>query len=272
MVSRKKAAGKARKAAKAKAREEAEEKERNNQSIKANEIEEALLDVMQQMPCKHGFDLLSLEALKFRGICFQFVTALAKKFGEATRSRGDHALSALIKTARNATMDEYADVWDDSAKMEMVISFFLCSGTQEILDGRHDRARNIAILARYLEQHVAVELKRTHPVANWPKSNDIYYVSDVHTLVKFFRHRIPCSCLDEKYEEVKCITKMGICYNEKCKFPQRRVERSKTSYCSRCRCVVYCSRECQVAHWTQHKTFCDSKAEIIAEFEARQPK
>jgi hypothetical protein len=30
--------------------------------------------------------------------------------------------------------------------------------------------------------------------------------ADEHTLVKFFRKRIPCSCLDEKYQEVKQIT------------------------------------------------------------------
>lgn len=35
--------------------------------------------------------------------------------------------------------------------------------------------------------------------------------ADEHTLVEYFATRIPCSCLDEKYEQVKSITKTGIC-------------------------------------------------------------
>ena len=54
MVSRKKAAGKARKAAKAKAREEEQEKER-------------VVTQLQKLPCTHGADPNSLE------ICFQFL-------------------------------------------------------------------------------------------------------------------------------------------------------------------------------------------------------
>ncbi len=37
---------------------------------------------------------------------------------------------------------------------------------------------------------------------------------------------------------------------------------STLSACGRCNSVSYCSRECQCAHWRQHKTAC---AEIVAE-------
>ncbi len=100
---------------------------------------------MQRLPCKHGFDLLSLEALKFRGICFHFVTAFAEKFGEATRSRGcGTSLSSCLITACNASW-EYAEVWRDSAKMEMEMSYFLLHGTHEILNchGKVNRDRYI---------------------------------------------------------------------------------------------------------------------------------
>ncbi len=270
MVSRKKAAGKARKAAKAKAKEEEEEKARNDRQVNSNAMQEALLQEVQQLPCSHGFDLHLLEGLKLRRICFQFVTAFAEKFEEATRG-GDITLSNCLTIARNATMDEFARVWNESITMQIVVKYFLCSGTQGSRVGHYDRARSRAVIARYLEQHIAVHLHQTQALYNWPKLLETYH-ADQHTLVKFFRRRIPCSCMDEKYEEVKCITKMGICYNKKCSLPNREVERSKTMYCSRCRCAVYCSRECQVAHWAQHKTLCDSKAEIIAEFEARKPK
>ncbi len=78
MKSRKKAAGKARKAAKAKAKED----EGNIQTTDANGMQQALLGDLQQFPCKHGFDLLSLEA--FDSICLPFVTAFTGKYGETT--------------------------------------------------------------------------------------------------------------------------------------------------------------------------------------------
>ncbi len=80
MVSRKKATGKARKAAKAKAKED----EGNIQTSDANGMQQALLEDLQQFPCEHGVDLLSLEA--FDSICLPFVTATAftEKYGETT--------------------------------------------------------------------------------------------------------------------------------------------------------------------------------------------
>ena len=163
----------------------------------------------------------------------------------------------------------FADVWHDSAKMKIAMSVCFCVGTQSMLDGDYLNARECAVFARYFEQYIAVELKQTQALKNLPKVEDTFF-GDNHTLVKFYRHRIPCSCLDKKYEEVKHITKMGRCYNPQCSIPGRSLERSKTKYCSRCRCITYCSRECQIAHWTEHKPNCDINAAIVAKFEDRQ--
>eukprot|EP00984_Skeletonema_dohrnii_P001764 scaffold586_cov112-Skeletonema_dohrnii-CCMP3373.AAC.10 len=101
------------------------------------------------------------------------------------------------------------------------------------------------------------------------KVDDIY-LGDIHTLVKFYRRRIPCSCLDERYEEVKSTTKMAACCNRECNFHNGQVERKKTMYCSGCRIAAYCSVGCQKADWSRHKLDCHSKAAIIAEFEAKR--
>jgi len=152
--------------------------------------------------------------------------------------------------------------------MEMVLSFFLFRGAEDILEGNNDGARHCATFARYIEQYIAFRLHQIQATGNWPK---IYEANraDEHTLVKFFRARIPCSCLDAKYEEVKHITKIGICFNPQCSHPDWEVERSKTMYCSRCRCVTYCSRECQKAGWKLHKDDCDNNAAMKAEFDAK---
>ncbi len=249
MVSRKKAAGKARKAKKA-AKAEAKE-ERNDPTT--------IIQQLNRLQCKHGAELLSSS----NDVCFQFALAFRKSFSVCK----DTLLDCLFD-ARKALLHEFADVWNDTSKLEIAIAFFLCTGTQDVLECNYANARDSATIARFLDEHIATQLKQTQAIPNMPKTEETYY-ADLHTLVKFFRHRIPCSCLDEKYEEVKHITKLGTCYYSECSIPNRMPERSKTKYCSRCRTVTYCSRECQVADWTNHKNRCDRAVEFKAKFEAK---
>jgi hypothetical protein len=53
-------------------------------------------------------------------------------------------------------------------------------------------------------------------------------------------HPLPFTCLDEKYEEVKSITKMSVCFSSQCSYPKGMVERrfcpmplaNSSSHCS----------------------------------------
>jgi len=202
----------------------------------------------------------------------------AEAFGDAFHEADlncKHVFDSLVEAA-NATMsmDEYGEVWNDFVKTKIAISADLFVGTQSMLKGSYDDARRAATFARFLEQNIAVSVsfRQTQPLFHFPKIEESYQ-ADLHTLVKFFRHRIPCSCLDEKYEEFKDITKIGLCYNPQCNISTGtggRVERSKTKYCSLCRCVAYCSRECQKAHWKKHKPKCASDVAVRAKFEAKK--
>jgi len=256
-MGRKRNQGKARKAAKAKAQQEAEERG-NNQTI-----QERLSPLAAQVQrCKHGISVPETD------ISFRFIIAFCKSFLAA---RGDNlSIMDCLEAAENDTTNEYfADVWSNSTKMEVALSCLLCEGTQEILDGKYGAARETAIFAMYLEQQSAVFLHHTQALIRWNKIEEMHY-ADQHTLVKFYQRRIPCSCLDEKYVEVKNITKIGLCYNPQCSIPNGQVEYSKTMYCDRCRCVTFCSRECQKAHWKKHRQDCEGCAAMIAEFEANK--
>jgi hypothetical protein len=270
-MGRKRNQGKARKAAKAKAREEEAERRGDDfQTAHSPQESPAAVDMRCQLisvglnkecGCTHGFDPVGQNEF----VSFRFITAFHSSFIEAIRC-GELSLAECLLDARSATMNEFADVWYDLAKLKNAISHLLSGGTKSILSGNSNIVRDTAAIARFLEQIVAVDLKQTQALPNWSKIDDTCY-SDIHTLVKFFWKRIPCSCLDEKYEEVKSITKMGLCYNPQCSIPGGRLERSKTKCCSRCRCATYCSRECQVANWKRHKPDCDNRAAIITKFE-----
>ena len=263
MPSRKKAKGKARKAAKeAKAKEE----ESRAEGMAANQRQEGSLEAqLRQLKisapsssmCRHGCPPLSAGEEK---ICCEFINAfIATAFSRAIVEEG-------FSIAHQATEETYADVY--SSKLDAVISKFLLTGTQLILDGERI-ARLCAAFAFYFEEWIAVNLRKTKVDINWTKVHELRRADD-HTLVKFYRKRIPCACLDEKYEEVKSVKKMGLCYNPNCSHPQGRVERSKMFYCTRCGDANYCSVECQRADWKMHRQFCDEAVKKKAAFDSSQ--
>eukprot|EP00984_Skeletonema_dohrnii_P019371 scaffold9228_cov118-Skeletonema_dohrnii-CCMP3373.AAC.2 len=281
-MGRKRNQGKARKAAKAKAREEAAKKNGGNDNNQTADGPEQLL--MQRLQsgndnnvpsspfsptinCNHGFEEIDTLTV----FCLNFVNAFSSRFYDDAAKGAGVNISSCLLGATKATEDEFAEVWYDSSNMEITISLLLRIGTQYLLEDKHNYAGDYAIFARFLEQYAAVRFKQTQALINWSKiiAPDKGYC-DLHTLVEFFRRRIPCKCLDEKYQEVKSIPKMGICYNPECHFPDECVERSKLLYCSRCRIVTYCSSECQKADWTKHKPNCDKDAGLKAKFDAKQ--
>ena len=276
-MGRKRNQGKARKAAKAKAREEAAEEvqrrtmtSRRQQSLatQTQQLQVGAASPHDTTKCSHmfhGFDPLSVE-----DICFQYAKAFSDAYYYEASIDGGKSILVCLIAAKNATKGRFAAVWDNSAKMEIVISYYLSNGTQHILEGNDDSARALAIFARYLEQCTAVGLKQTQALVNFPKIDEVSNSSDIHTLVKFLRKRIPCKCLDKKYKEVKDTAKLSFCYNQECSIPNGQVERGKTFYCSRCRCETYCSRACQKADWINHKQYCDTYVAEIAKFEAKK--
>ena len=265
MVSRKKAKGKARRAAKQEqAKEEASDAvaaaEANQQQGEPLEAQMERLQINSTaINCSHGLDSLSPDDTK---ICLDFINA----FMTVYNSGGDEVGESLV-TAYKSTAEKYPNVY--SSKLESVVSILLARGTQCILEGDNNYARCYASLARYFEEYLALEVHETKATIYWAK---IYELNgaDVHTLVKYYRKRISCSCLDEKYNEVKSVTKMGMCYHPNCGLPNQMVERSKMFYCTRCGDVNYCSIECQKADWEGHRGGCDAIVERKTAFDSRK--
>ena len=254
MPSRKKAQGKARKAAKAKKEAEAEEAEERKYEIETPSLE--LQARMAQLSigignneggssCTHRSVSLDQRTEEFIN---EFI-AVKNQLIRMGRTPGKS-----LNEANNITEEKYADVLFDIAKVKAVQSALVAKSTQYILEDNIGQARGFASLACHFEQHVSVVLKEDLSSIRVVKMFELG-VADKHTLVKYLRESIPCSCLDDVYKEVKSIPKVGICCNRDCG-QSRIVERSTMLNCTRCRQANYCSRECQVADWPGHKEVC----------------
>ena len=259
MPSRKKAKGKARKAAKeAKAKEEESQAavemaaNQGQEELIEAQLQRLIIDAVSPKRCRHGCPSPSLSADE-KKMFKDFINAYIDVFFSTNKDVGQG-----LATAYEATKDEYPDVYD--SKLETVVSLLLARGTQCILDGENSQACTYAFLASHFEDLV-VCLYQTTTTAKSTNPTELGRADD-HTLVSYYRKRIPCGCLDEKYKEVKSVKKMGLCRNPNCSLPDYgRVERSKMFSCARCGDVNYCSVECQREDWKRHRENCKKTAE-----------
>ena len=69
--------------------------------------------------------------------------------------------------------------------------------------------------------------------------------------LKFYRKRTSCKCLKKMHLEARTEPKTGTCTH--C---EEESDRELLHVCSRCMVSQFCSRECQLADWSEHKEFC----------------
>jgi hypothetical protein len=259
MVSRKKAKGKARKVAKAaKAAEEAEVAAVNGrqEGERSLELEAQMqrLSIGNLLRCRHGSLASSSHDER---LCTEIMNAV--KGGWRTHyEAGNSDFISCFNAGIDAAQEKYAALFDDVAKMEMLVSHCVAMGSKAVLDGDDFSARRFTTFACYFEQYNLVHLKETQfeVKMKWMQIIELYQCRDSHSLVKYLRKRIPCSCLDMKYKEVKSLPRFGMCCNPACTLPYRQVQRSKMFSCSGCDEMHYCCHQCQKADWPRHKEWC----------------
>ena len=204
--------------------------------------------------CDHGFAPLP------RGhVCKAFIDTYVREF---TASKENSNVNRY-KDAHEATK-KWPEVWYNTDMLQLVVSYFLAEGTDMLLKGEDDLAHHSAVYASMFEQTLnlfkhwsGVKTCKSQKFRRWDKIGAVSGdTCDEHTLVSFFKKRIPCKCLDKRYKEVKSIAKMGLCDNRSCPLPDNKIERSKLMNCEQCLVAQYCSIECQKADWPLHKEDC----------------
>lgn len=239
------------------------------EAIKLAVAEKKDIEEKERANCKHGYNPSSPSQDRS---CEAYVQIFTTSYDAAMRSCGGDILGS-IKSASDEISKQYLGEKDVDAAC--IKSWCLSKGTKFILDGNFLYAHITAMLAKFFEGIIVtldnakigrfmlpIPIER---VVDHSKMMELL-LADEHTLVQFFRKQIPCSCLDEKYEEVKSIPKRGICSRRGCPLPNNVAVRKKMVYCAECRVVNYCSRECQVADWPQHKGDCGKSGKKFQKF------
>ena len=164
-------------------------------------------------------------------------------------------LSSLLLT----TFKTHQEVWMNESNREVLVHTLLRIGSNMLLsedDGNTDSALAMAETIALLEQYgrtSSIELTFCGK-ATATKLRDLNSSSSGRRdALKFFRKRTSCKCLKKMHLEArKTIPKVGKCFH--CKVVK---ERALLSVCNICMVEQYCSRECQLAAWPEHKKHCD---------------
>ena len=137
----------------------------------------------------------------------------------------------------------------DSSKRELLLSALLSLGTEYLLK---EEDRYTIMAASVVVAYLRVDGFGSE--FNLNKTGDIaedLICNRVRTTVQFFNKKLRCSCLKQKWQQVRGEQKIGHC--------QHCLETMKStavSLCSGCRMVSYCSSRCQRADWPAHRDKC----------------
>jgi len=151
------------------------------------------------------------------------------------------------------------DVFVSDHYRNMVIVIFTRIGTNMLLRNFDisnvlNVAKAIAVLEHYDGTGDIVESTiHSRLVASKLRDLDPDVSSNKRDVLKLFSKRTSCSCLKARHSKArKSIPKMGMCHG--C---EEEKERVSLSICTRCMVGQFCSRECQLSNWDNHKGDCD---------------
>mmetsp|Transcript_10574 Transcript_10574/g.23409 ORF Transcript_10574/g.23409 Transcript_10574/m.23409 type:complete len:258 (-) Transcript_10574:31-804(-) len=245
MPSRKRSKGKARKAkAPNDDGEQQQGRQEREQQVQHHSIPGQLLSELSIVRrCDHG-----CPRPPDGDVCSKFVVA----FEDSMRvefENGDHSLVMAAVMVSSETINIDSRVWKDAVIRERLRSYLVSIGTDSLLNGNMTKAMVHAITIIMLELSTTSD-----PIVFNRKltalTRDLVQDKERET-TRFFSKRIGCSCLTERYAQLKTQTKIGEC--SYCHEEKKRVE---LMVCQRCRLSQYCSKECQREGWAEHKRTC----------------
>lgn len=243
MPSRKKNKGRGRKARKKASGGAIDELIRDNRSLQQEEC------------CQHG-----LASIEEGHPCHRFSEWFQAMFAF---DEDGHLTMPVLQTLRVAH-EQHPDALNDGRNRNLMRTYFLANGTGFIQDSDDNPfamtwATGLAFAVMILEEFDPTKSAALGSIA--PTSKKCMEARDViegceRSLIRFFKKRIPCSCLDGKYADVRMLPKTSIC-----RHCSERKEKCTMMLCTGCETVQYCSQGCQAKDWPRHKDACSKRFE-----------
>lgn len=232
----------------------------------------------ENYPCLHGLPSLDLS---HRPECKTFLTTFFDEIEKIEKRDSEGHLVNATALALQEILPNSPVPFFTERTQNLLNAWFVCIGVTCLLqltpmDNSHDNnpAAAMALATLELEDFFSAffgtasgsgERKRNGDSMTVLTNDGRGKVRDLlcggeRALTKFFRKRITCSCLDDKYVEVKPLPRTGTC-----SWCKARMKLKELKICSGCNVCHYCSRECQVEAWPTHKAFCGSYLTDILE-------
>ncbi|KAL7514255.1 hypothetical protein ACHAXN_011544 [Cyclotella atomus] len=224
--------------------------------------------IPQQLGCGHGFpnpdsgDWIYL-----------FMKAYDDLFWQKQRNSGP-PFEENDEIAEKLDRMGLSHLWNSEDKRKKIISHLLSFGTELTIAKQYKNALVVAAGIKCLEKKKSMcrsydEARPQNSMESFhswavAESEETRFVMDFladpeRHVTKFFSSRIPCSCLNEQYQELKSGRERGVCCN--CLV---NLEKRQLMTCQQCGSYDYCGKACQRAHWPTHKGLCLTVAQMKA--------
>jgi len=129
--------------------------------------------------------------------------------------------------------------------------------TDDFLKGKDNATLRLRLILVLLIRYCLIprhEGKDVGPESEYTK-NYHKYSRDIATergRINCIAREIPCDCMEEKRIEAKSMEKIAVCFSCEEHFSKEKMLR-----CKGCNHIQYCSKECSITHWPEHKPFCN---------------
>jgi len=222
-----------------------------------NAAGEALSELTLLLPsgCCHGSNVADLKNLDYlRAV--QAYTNMRDEFNQIKQARGDIQLIDCQLIHQKFDEDyEHLTAYDTNF---CAFTFGFCvhlylNSTDSDSTAVIQQLLELGIRMRYIEQP---SVKKGVDIGPGSEGHTKYskYTTDIRVqrgMIKCLARETPCDCMKPKKLEAQKMDRTGICHGCLDEVPKNTLK-----LCTGCNMVKYCSRECQVNGWPEHREVC----------------
>ena len=206
------------------------------------------LNVLDTM-CKHGLDTSE--------VTFESEGAI---FTKTFLEREDYQTICVGEWMLD-NFDEHIGVWNNDKNRQSAIDTLVTFGTDLIIGANGESyslnlemAKESALAIQILEDHDGKCTDLTLTSLTPDNSSKAKNLCSDREIIRFYKKRINCGCLEDKYKQIKKDIPNRLRFCDNC---EKFVERSTLMACASCKLTLYCSKTCQTQHWKKsHKEEC----------------